>query len=239
MEKLFSPPQGVEHEKPVFMRSSRKFLIFGSDSEPYSCLSGSWLRNGAIFRLWHQNWCRFLNWNFCVGIKIDAILITSSLIPSRLSHLASVIFKKIISSTYSQWEVTKLRVFFKNFFSHLTRASKPFYQPIRRKILLQSLTATFAAEKRHDFWKNIPTILYRNFQSRKTTHFPKLFQKSFLLLYRKFFRSNLNPYFKNFFSAIVTWTFAVLNGIQISKKHKNSACLVFRSRRYIFSSIQL
>ena len=32
---------------------------------------------------------------FACGIKIDAILITSSLIPSRLSHLARVIFKKI------------------------------------------------------------------------------------------------------------------------------------------------
>ena len=124
-------------------------------------------------------------------------------------------------------------------FLHLTHIGKPFCQPIRRGFLLQFLTATFAAEKRHDFWKNFPSTLYRNFRSRKTTHFPKLFQKSFLLLYRKFFRSNLNPYFKNFFSATVTWTFAVLNGIQISKKHKNSACLAFRSRRYIFSGIQL
>ena len=170
---------------------------------------------------------------FVCGIKIDAIfgsgisavalklmpfLITSSLIPSGKGHFLSS-FQKISA--------------------HLTHGWRSFCQPIRREILLQSLTATFAAEKRHDFWKNIPTILYRNFQSRKTTHFPKLFQKSFLLLYRKFFRSNLNPYFKNFFSATVTWTFAVLNGIQISKKHKNSACLVFRSRRYIFSSIQL
>ena len=218
---------------------SKIFLFSAPNWRILSVVERTRLQIGADFRLWHQNWCRFRERDFCCGIKIDAILITSSLIPSRLSHLARVIFKKIISSTYSQWEVTKLRVFFKNFFSHLTRASKPFCQPIRRKILLQSLTATFAAEKRHDFWKNIPTILYRNFQSRKTTHFPKLFQKSFLLLYRKFFRSNLNPYFKNFFSATVTWTFAVLNGIQISKKHKNSACLVFRSRRYVFSSIQL
>ena len=103
-------------------------------------------------------------------------------------------------------------------FLHLTHGWRSFCQPIRREILLQSLTATFAAEKRHDFWKNIPTILYRNFQSRKTTHFPKLFQKSFLLLYRKFFRSNLNPYFKNFFSTTVTGTFAVLSGTQIAKK---------------------
>ena len=102
--------------------------------------------------------------------------------------------------------------------AHLTHIWKPFCQPIRRGFLLQFLTATFATEKRHDFWKNIPTILYRNFQSRKTTHFPKLFQKSFLLLYRKFFRSNLNPYFKNFFSTTVTGTFEVQNGTPIPKK---------------------
>lgn len=28
-------PQGVEHEKPVFMRFSRKYLVFGSGSEPF------------------------------------------------------------------------------------------------------------------------------------------------------------------------------------------------------------
>ena len=28
-------PQGVDHEKPVFMRFSRKYLVFGSGSEPF------------------------------------------------------------------------------------------------------------------------------------------------------------------------------------------------------------
>lgn len=83
-------------------------------------------------------------------------------------------------------------------FLHLTHGWRSFCQPIRREILLQSLTATFAAEKRH---------IFRNF-----------FKKSFLLLYRKFFRSNLNPYFKKFFSTTVTGTFAVLSGTQIAKK---------------------
>lgn len=35
--------------------------------------------------------------------------------------------------------------------ANLTHIWKPFCQPIRRGFLLQSLTATFAAEKRHDF----------------------------------------------------------------------------------------
>ena len=91
------------------------------------------LQIGADFRLWHQNWCRFRERDFCRGIKIDAILITSSLIPSRLSHLARVIFKKFIPSTYFQWEVTKLRVFFKNFFSHLFPVGEAIYQGVFEK----------------------------------------------------------------------------------------------------------
>ena len=35
--------------------------------------------------------------------------------------------------------------------AHLTHIWKPFCQPIRREFLLQFITATFAAEKRHDF----------------------------------------------------------------------------------------
>ena len=51
------------------------------------------LQIGAVFRLWHQNWCRFRERDFCCGIKIDAILITSSLIPSGNSHLARCFWK--------------------------------------------------------------------------------------------------------------------------------------------------
>ena len=219
MGKLFSPPsRGRSREKPIFMRFSRKYLIFGSDSEPFSRLSGSWLRNGAIFRLWHQNWCRFLDWNFCVGIKIDAILITSSLIPSKSSHLARVIFKNLSPLLIPSGKG--------RFLSGFQKISAHF-NPYLRVALL-----TYPA-------RISPTIHYSNFWTRKTTHFPKLFQKGFLLLYRKFFRSNLNPYFKNFFSTTVTGTFAVLSGTQIAKKAEKSACLVFRSRRYIFSGIQL
>ena len=178
---------------------------------------------------------------FVCGIKIDAAFWTEisalasklmplrapSLIPSGRSHLSRCFWKKppkILLLRRNPVIALHFLHGWKPFcapskrFLHLTHGWRSFCQPIRREILLQSLTATFAAEKRHDFWKNIPTILYRNFQSRKTTHFPKLFQKSFLLLYRKFFRSNLNPYFKNFFSTTVTGTFAVLSGTQIAKK---------------------
>ena len=178
---------------------------------------------------------------FVCGIKIDAAFWTEisalasklmplrapSLIPSGRSHLSRCFwktFKNSVAARESGYCPFTYSMFESHFvppskrFLHLSHGWRSFCQPIRREILLQSLTATFAAEKRHDFWKNIPTILYRNFQSRKTTHFPKLFQKSFLLLYRKFFRSNLNPYFKNFFSTTVTGTFEVQNGTPIPKK---------------------
>ena len=42
-------------------------------------------------------------------------------------------FQKIILSTYSQWEVTKLKVFFKNFFSHLFPVCEAIYQGVFEK----------------------------------------------------------------------------------------------------------
>ena len=127
------------------MRFSRKYLVFGSGSEPflYAYLTcGS--ENGAIlepvfYLLWFSG--AILEPNPIHGIKIDAILITSSLIPSRLSHLARVIFKKFIPSTYSQWEVTKLRVFFKNFFSHLFPVGEAIYQGVFEKTFKNSVAA--------------------------------------------------------------------------------------------------
>ena len=126
-------PQGVEHEKPVFMRFSRKYLVFGSGSEPflYAYLTcGS--ENGAIlepvfYLLWFSG--AILEPNPIHGIKIDAILITSSLIPSRLSHLARVIFKKFISSTYSQWGKSFIKVFLKNFSNYFVAARESIYCP--------------------------------------------------------------------------------------------------------------
>ena len=40
------------------------------------------------------------------------------------------------------------------------------------------------------------TPLYRNFRSRKTKHFPKLFQKMFSLLYRTFSDKKRKHFFK-------------------------------------------
>ena len=93
-----------------------------------------WLQIGVSYQLLKERGSKLAQIFVC-GIKIDAILITSSLIPSRLSHLAGVIFKKFIPSTYSQWEVTKLRVFFKNFFSHLFPVGEAIYQGVFEKNL--------------------------------------------------------------------------------------------------------
>ena len=123
------------------------------------------------------------------------------------------VFQKFFLSLIPSGKGIFLSSFQKNS-AHLTHIWKPFCQPIRRGFLLQFLTATFATEKRHDFWKNFPSTLYRNFRSRKTTYFPKLFQKMssplyrtfsgkkrthffkkvFLNLYRKFFWANLNTH---------------------------------------------
>ena len=155
MGKLFSPPsRGRSREKPIFMRFSRKYLIFGSDSEPFSRLSGSWLRFGAIFRLWHQNWCRFLDWNFCVGIKIDAILITSSLIPSKSSHLARVIFKNLSPLLIPSGKG--------RFLSGFQKISAHFNPYLRVALLTYPPRIS-------------PTIPYSNFCGWKTTRFLKKF----------------------------------------------------------------
>ena len=195
---------------------------------------------GAKSYSWHQKWCHF-----------EYLL------------------------TYSQWEVTKLRVFFKNFFSHLFPVGEAIYQGVFEKTFKNSVAArksgycpfTYSMFESHfvtpslipsgkgsflsSFQKNFrslnphletvlstyparisPTIPYSNFCNWKTTRFLKkfslnpipqlskpkndifsetfsknvltplphvfgqkteaLFQKSFLLLYRKFFRANLN-----------------------------------------------
>ena len=87
-------------------------------------ISDLWLRNGAIFRLWHQNWCRFRERDFCRGIKIDAILITSSLIPSRLSHLARVIFQNIYFLYLFPVGSDEIEGVFQKFFLSLIRTGR-------------------------------------------------------------------------------------------------------------------
>ena len=188
--------------------------------------------SGAGFLLWHQNWCHFdylltySQWakpfikvflkktpkilllrrnpvialHFLHGWKPFCAPLKK--IPSPNPHWETVlstyparISPTIPYSNFCNWKTTR---FLKKFsLNPIPQLSKP-----KNDIFSET------------FSKNVLTPLPHVFGQKTDT----LFQKSFLLLYRKFFRSNLNPYFKNFFSTTVTGTFAVLSGTQIAKK---------------------
>ena len=141
------------------MHFSRNFLIFGSDPEPFSRLSGSRLRNGATLEP------PDLLLRFAAPIWSQ---MASKLMPLRAPHLFPVgeaiyqgVFEKnlqkfcccagirLLPFTFSMVESHFVPP--SKRFLHLSHGWRSFCQPIRREILLQSLTATFAAEKRHDF----------------------------------------------------------------------------------------
>ena len=99
-DKIFSPSKGSHRETPKIAG----WIIF-------LCPSMGRARNIGFYALFSKIFCFRLQIGvsyqllkergsklaqiFVCGIKIDAILITSSLIPSRLGHLARVIFKKL------------------------------------------------------------------------------------------------------------------------------------------------
>ena len=95
VELYFYVPQWVEHETSVFMHFFENILFSAPNWRILSVVERTRLQIGADFRLWHQNWCRFRERDFCRGIKIDAILITSSLIPSGRSHLSRCFWKNL------------------------------------------------------------------------------------------------------------------------------------------------
>ena len=155
-----------------------------------------------------------------VAFKLMPFLITSSLIPSRLSHLARVIFKKFIPSTYSQWEVTKLRVFFKNFFSHLFPVGEAIYQGVFEKTFKNSVAArksgycpsTYSMFESHfvtpslipsgkgiflsSFQKISPQPHTATFGAEKRHISRNFFQKMFSPLYRTFSDKKRKHFFK-------------------------------------------
>ena len=134
------------------MRFSQNFLFLAPNRSHLPVAWYTRLRIGAIFRLWHQNWCHFRERDFCCGIKIDAILITSSLIPSKSSHLARVIFKNLSPLLIPSGKG--------RFLSGFQKISAHF-NPYLRVALL-----TYPA-------RISPTIPYSNFCGWKTTRFLK------------------------------------------------------------------
>lgn len=116
------------------MRFSQNFLFLAPNRSHLPVAWYTRLRIGAIFRLWHQNWCHFRERDFCCGIKIDAILSTSSLIPSRRSHLARVIFKKLFSLLIPSGKWRNWRCFSKIFSLIYSQCAKPFIKVFLKKL---------------------------------------------------------------------------------------------------------
>ena len=123
--------------------------------------------------------------------------------------------------------------------AHLTHIWKPFCQPIRRGFLLQFLTATFATEKRHDFWKNFSFNPIPQLSKPKNDIFSETFSKNVLTPLPHVFGQKTDTLFQKSFPKSVPQVFLSKSQHPSRKSIKNSACLVFRSRRYIFSGIQL
>lgn len=185
-------------------------------------------------------------------------LITSSLIPSGKGHFLSSFQKNIRSlnprlevvlstyparispiipySNFCGWKTTRFMKKFptplyRNFRSqktkHFPNLFQKMFSPLYRtflsqkrkhfyKKLFQPSTTHFQAKNGHAFQKKFPTPIPHVF-SGESKH---LFQKNFLYYcYRDIWGRKLNT--------------------NSEKSIKSSACLVFRSRRYIFSGIQL
>ena len=172
------------------MRFSQNFLFLAPNRSHLPVAWYTRLRIGAIFRLWHQNWCHFRERDFRCGIKIDAIfgsgisavalklmpfLITSSLIPSGKGHFLSS-FQKNIRSLNPRLEVV-LSTY-----------------PARISPIIPY--SNFCGWKTTRFMKKFPTPLYRNFRSKKTKHFSNLFQKMFSPLHRRFLSQKRTHFFK-------------------------------------------
>ena len=94
-------PQGVEHEKPVFMRFSRKYLVFDSDPEPFSYAYQTRGSETAPF------WSQFSFWYGLVAPFWSQILfMASKVMPFSglgfpLWHQKWCHFEYLL--TYSQW----------------------------------------------------------------------------------------------------------------------------------------
>lgn len=148
------------------------------------------------------------------------------------------VFQKFFLSLIPSGKGIFLSSFQKNS-AHLTHIWKPFCQPIRRGFLLQFLTATFATEKRHDFWKNFSFNPIPQLSKPKNDIFSETFSKNVLTPLPHVFGQKTDTLFQKSFPKSVPQVFLSKSQHPSRKSIKNSACLVFRSRRYIFSGIQL
>lgn len=120
-------PQGVEHEKPVFMSFSRKYLVFGSGSEPFLYAYLTCGSETAPF------WSQF---SICYGLVAPFWSQIPSM-ASKVMPLSGVEFLPWHQNwchfdyllTYSQWGKPFIKVFLKNFSNNFVAARESVYCP--------------------------------------------------------------------------------------------------------------
>ena len=167
------------------MRFSQNFLFLAPNRSHLPVAWYTRLRIGAIFRLWHQNWCHFdylLTYSQWAKPFIKVFLKKPSKIlllrgnpviaPSLTPCLKAILWTP---SLIPSGKGSFLSSFQKNF-----RSLNPH---------LETVLSTYPA-------RLSPTIPYRNFRSQKTKHFSNLFQKMFSPLYRTFSGKKRTHFFK-------------------------------------------
>ena len=180
---LYFLPQRVAIEKRQKLRGKWKYLFYPSRGRAQKAGFYALFSKFFIFGSESEPF-------FVCGIKIDAIfgsgisavalklmpfLITSSLIPSGKGHFLSS-FQKNIRSLNPRLEVV-LSTY-----------------PARISPIIPY--SNFCGWKTTRFMKKFPTLLYRNFRSKKTKHFSNLFQKMFSPLHHRFLSQKRTHFFK-------------------------------------------
>ena len=127
MKYLFCSSRGRARKAGFYALFSKIFSFWLRIGAIFIRISDLWLRNGAIlepvfYLLWFSG--AILEPNPIHGIKIDAILIISSLIPSRLSHLARVIFQNIYFLYLFPVGSDEIEGVFQKFFLSLIRTGR-------------------------------------------------------------------------------------------------------------------
>ena len=127
MKFLFCSSRGGARKAGFYAFFSKIFSFWLRIGAIFIRISDLWLRNGAIlepvfYLLWFSG--AILEPNPIHGINFDAILIISSLIPSRLSHLARVIFQNIYFLYLFPVGSDEIEGVFQKFFLSLIRTGR-------------------------------------------------------------------------------------------------------------------
>ena len=181
-----------------------------------------WLRNGAIFRLWHQNWCH--------------------LEPPHLFPVGEAIYQGVFEKTSKNSVAAQES----GYCPSLSPWLKAILCPLKKipspnpwlEVVLSTYPArisptipysNFCGWKTTRFMKKFPTPLYRNFRSQKTKYFPNLFQKNVLTPLPHVFEPKTEALLQKTFSTIYH-TFSGKKRTRFSKKvsYSYTACFFRR-----------